>query len=109
MLVVAYQTLGRLYGELGNYSKARESYQQALRIDPQNVAAKNALDGIDLSEAIRSVAESPSSQGYLRLGQLLQRRGQVSEARTAYEQALQLNPKLDEAQKALRVLNSSSE
>ena len=109
MLVVAYQTLGRLYGELGNYSKARESYQQALRIDPQEVSGKNALDELDFSEAIRNVAESPSSQGYLRLGQLLQQRGQLSEARTAYEQALQLNPKLDEAQKALRILNSSSE
>jgi Tfp pilus assembly protein PilF len=109
MLVLAYQTLGRLYGELGNYSKGRESYQQALRINPQEVSAKNALDGLDFSEAIRNVAESPSSQGYLRLGQLLQQRGHVSEARTAYEQALQLNPKLDEAQKALRVLNSSSE
>jgi cytochrome c-type biogenesis protein CcmH/NrfG len=67
------------------------------------------LDGLDFSEAIRNVAESPSSQGYLRLGQLLQQHGQVSEARTAHERALQLNPKLDEAQKALRVLNSSSE
>ena len=109
MLVAAYQTLGKLYGERGNYSKARESYQQALRIDPQEVNAKNALDGIDFSEAIRNVAESPSSQSYLRLGQLLQQRGQMSEARAAYEQALRLNPKLDEAQKALRVLNSSKE
>jgi protein O-mannosyl-transferase len=108
MLVPAYQTLGRLYGERGNYSKARESYQQALRIDPQDANAKNALDQIDFSEAIRSVAESPTSQGYLRLGQLMQQRGQVSEARTAYEQALHLNPKLDEAQKALRALGNSS-
>jgi len=88
---------------------ARESYQQALRINPQEVNAKNALDEIDFSEAIRNVAESPSSQGYLRLGQLMQKRGQVTEARSAYEQALHLNPKFDEAQKALRALNSSSE
>jgi tetratricopeptide (TPR) repeat protein len=108
MLVMAYQPLGRLYGERGNYSKARESYQQALRINPQEVSAKNALDELDFSEAIRSVAESPSSQGYLRLGQLFRQRGQVSEARSAYGQALQLNPKLDEARKALLVLNSSS-
>lgn len=109
MLVVAYQTLGRLYGERGNYSKARESYQQALRIDPQDVNAKNALDELDFSEAIRDVAESPSGQGYLRLGQLMQQRGQVSEARDAYEQALHLDPKLDEAQKALHALNSNNE
>ena len=91
MLVVAYQTLGRLYGERGNYSKARESYQQALRIDPRVVNAKNALDQIDFSEAIRNVAViPPSSEGYLRLGQLMQQRGQISEARDAYEQALHL-------------------
>ncbi len=108
MLVVAYQTLGRLYGERGNYSKARESYQQALRIDPRVVNAKNALDEIDFSEAIRNVAESPSSEGYLRLGQLMQQRGQISEARDAYEQALHLDPKLDEAHNALHALNGSN-
>jgi hypothetical protein len=109
MLVPAYQTLGRLYGESGNYSKARERYQQALRIDPEEVNARKALDEIDFSEAIRNVADSPSSQAYLRLGQLLQQRGQIAEARGAYEQALHFNPKLDEAQKALRALNGSSE
>ena len=107
MLIGAYRTLGKLYGEIGNYPKARESYEQALRIDPQDVNAKSGLDGIDFSEALRNVAESPSSQGYLRLGQLLQQRGRLSEARTAYEQALHLNPKLEEAQKALRALHSS--
>jgi protein O-mannosyl-transferase len=107
MLGAAYETLGRLYGERGNYSKARESYQHVLQINPQDGSTKNALDEIDFSEAIRNVAESPSSQSYLRLGQLLQQRGRTSEARTAYQQALHLNPKLDEAQKALRALNSS--
>jgi Flp pilus assembly protein TadD len=39
----------------------------------------------------------------------MQQRGQVSEARDAYEQALHLDPKLDEAQKALHALNSNNE
>jgi tetratricopeptide (TPR) repeat protein len=104
MLVVAYETLGRLYGEIGNYSKARASYQQALRIKPQQLSAKDGLTKIEFSEAIRNVAESPSGEGYLHLGQLLQQADRVPEARAAYEQALELDPKLGEARKALDAL-----
>jgi tetratricopeptide (TPR) repeat protein len=101
MLVVAYETLGRLYGEVGNYSKARESYQQALRINPRQLTARDGLAQIEFSDALRSVSESPSAAGYLRLGQLFQQAGRASEAQAAYQQALELNPKFREAQKAL--------
>jgi len=108
MLVVAYETLGRLYGQVGNYSKARASYQQALRINPQRLTAKDGLAKVELSDALRSVAESPSGETYLRLGQLSQQAGHVPQARAAYEQALHLNPKLLEAQEGLDALNRSS-
>jgi protein O-mannosyl-transferase len=105
MLVVAYENLGRLYGEVGNYSKARENYQKALRIDPQRLTARDGLAQIELSDAFRNVAESPSAAGYLRLGQFLQQAGRDSDARVAYKQALVLNPKFGEAQEALDDLN----
>jgi protein O-mannosyl-transferase len=108
LLVVAYENLGRLYAEVGNYSKARASYQQALRINPQQLTAKDGLAQVEFSDAIRNVAESPSGEAYLRLGQLLQQAGRIPEAHAAYEQALQLNPKLGEARKALDVLNGHS-
>jgi Tfp pilus assembly protein PilF len=108
MMAPAYETLGRLYGEVGNYSKARASYQQALRINPQQLAAKDGLAKVEFSEAIRNVAESPSAEGYLRLGQLFQQRGRAPEALAAYEQAIKLDPKLGEAQKALDVLKGRS-
>jgi hypothetical protein len=108
MLVPAYNTLGRLYAEIGNYDKARASYQQALRIDPNRSDARDGLAKVELSDAMRNVAESPSAEGYLRLGQVLQQADRVAEARAAYEQALQLNPKLGEARKALDALNQQN-
>jgi Flp pilus assembly protein TadD len=108
MLVQTYETLGRLYGDIGQYSKARASYQQALRIKPQDSDARNGLTKVELSDAIRNVAESPSGEGYLRLGQILEQEGRTPEAQAAYEQALELNPRLGEARKALKALNVQS-
>lgn len=63
--VEAYNRLGRAYMELGEYSAAREAYQQALAIDPYNTIAKKNLDRLsNLSEApvtpaVDSVHASP--------------------------------------------------
>jgi protein O-mannosyl-transferase len=109
LLVVAYENLGKLYAEVGNYSKARANYQLALQIDPQRLTAKDGLAKVEFSDAVRNVAESPSGEAYLRLGQLLQQAGRIPEARSAYKQALQFNPKLGEARKALDALNGRGE
>jgi tetratricopeptide (TPR) repeat protein len=106
MRLDTYETLGRLYSELGQYSKARASFQEVLRMDPQHADAKEGLEKVELSDAIRNVAESPSGEGYFRLGQIFQRAGRAPEAQSAYRQALVLNPKLGEAQKALETLNA---
>ncbi|MGC1435553.1 MAG: tetratricopeptide repeat protein [Terriglobales bacterium] len=108
MLVPAYTTLGRLYAEIGNYEKARASYQQALRINPDRTDARDGLAKVELSDAMRNVAESPSADTYLRLGQILQQADRTAEARAAYEQALQLNPKFGDARKALDALNQQN-
>jgi len=108
MRLSAYTTLGRLYSNLGEYAKARASYQEALRIDPQKAGAKEGLAKVELSDAIRNAVETPSGETYLRLGQLFQQEGRAPEARAAYQQALQLNPKLGDARKALDVLNQQS-
>ena len=108
MRLSAYTTLGRLYSNLGDYAKARASYQQALRIDPQKASAREGLAKVELSDAIRNAVETPSGEAYLRLGQIFQQEGRAPEARAAYEQALQLSPKLGEARKALDALNQQS-
>jgi tetratricopeptide (TPR) repeat protein len=108
MLIPAYNTLGRLYAEMGNYEKARASYQQALRINPDRTDVREGLAKVELSDAMRNAAESPTAEGYLRLGQVLQQADRFAEARVAYEQALELNPKLGEAKRALDALNQQS-
>jgi protein O-mannosyl-transferase len=107
MQAVAYETLGRLYSGIGNYDQARVSYQQALKINPQQASAAEGLAKVEFSDAMRNAAESPSGQSYLRLGQILQQQGRIPEARAAYEQALDLAPKLGEAKKALDSLKES--
>ncbi len=104
-LVVAYEALGRLYGRLGNYAQARASYQQALHLDPERASAKEGLAKIDFSDALRNASESSSGEHFLRLGQLLQQQGRIVQARSAYEQALKLDPKLAPAKQALDSLN----
>ena len=42
---------------------------------------------------------------YFRLGQILQQQGRAPEAQAAFQQALELNPKLEAAKKALSALN----
>jgi tetratricopeptide (TPR) repeat protein len=108
LLVVAYGTLGKLYSRVGNYSKAGASYQQALRINSEDAAASEGLAKVEMSDAMRNVAESPSGENYFRMGQVLQEAGRTPEARAAYRQALRLNPKLGDAKKALDSLNGSS-
>ena len=108
MQLSAYETLGRLYAAIGNYAKARASYQEALRINPQGSSARDGLAQVDFSDALRNAAESPSGANYLRVGQLLQQQGRTEEARAAYEQALKLAPKLSDARRALDALKDSN-
>jgi len=104
MLAVAYENLGRSYEQIGNYTIARTCYQEALVLSSDKERIKSALGNLDLSEAIRSVAESPSAGGFFRLGQILQEKGRTEQARTAYQRALKLDPKMKEAQTALEGL-----
>jgi len=103
-LAGAYQNLGGLYSQTGNYAKARASYEAALRLSPDLEIAREGLNELNFAEALRDAAESPSGQTYSHLGQVLQQSGRVSEARTAYEHALDLDPKSSEARQALRAL-----
>jgi protein O-mannosyl-transferase len=103
-LAAPYETLGRLYEQSGNYGQAILNYSRALSIDPQRASARERLNHVEVSAAIREVAERPSAPAYLKLGQLMQQRGQTDQARSAYQQALKLDPKMTEAKTALEGL-----
>ena len=89
-----YESLATLYDALEEYPKVREIYRQALQIAPQQS-----------SEMIRrlsqDVATESSGARYLQLALLLQEAGKSSEARSAFEQALKLDPSLDQAEQAV--------
>jgi tetratricopeptide (TPR) repeat protein len=90
----SYQSLAILHGELGEYPKVRESYHEALRIDPP-------LGEEMIRNLSRSFAANPSGGAYLSLGMLLEAAGRLAEARLAYQQALKLDPTLAEARQSL--------
>ncbi len=85
--VHAYESMAIAYGELRDFSMARESYGQALKMDPQHIP-----------EVIKQMADyadgSPSGPSYFTLAILLQEAGQTSEAHAAYEKAVELDPSL---------------
>jgi protein O-mannosyl-transferase len=94
----AYESLAALYTALENYSMVRDSYGQALQTDPQQVDAMVR----HLSE---SIAADPTGQTYLQLGLLQEQAGNRDEAYIDYQQALKLEPGLEEARKSLNGLN----
>ena len=104
---VACETLGRLYGETGNYQKALKFYRQALQINPEQDSAKEGLAHVELSDAMRNASESPSGINYFHLGQIFQQANRLSEAEAAYEQALELDPKLQAARQARDAIRAS--
>jgi protein O-mannosyl-transferase len=107
-LTGAYRGLGVAYAQLGDRAKARSNFLQALRLNPSgqsemyNLSLLEVRDGID--RLTKYLAATPSAQGYLQLGQLLQEDARIDDAVVAYEHALKLNPKFTEAKIALTKL-----
>jgi hypothetical protein len=94
----SYESLATIYDELGDYSKVRESYRQALKTDP--------AEGPGMIQRMsESTADEPSSSNYFQLGMLLEEAGRVLEARAAYQQALKLDPTLEDAKQFLTNLS----
>jgi protein O-mannosyl-transferase len=93
----AYESLAALYGALENYPMVRDSYGLALQIDPRQVDPMVR----HLSE---SIAAEPTGQTYLQLGLLQEEAGHRDEAYVDYEQALKLDPTLEEAKKSVNAL-----
>jgi protein O-mannosyl-transferase len=105
----AYQNLGTDYLQLGNATRARESFLRALNENPRLVtvfAGLGELAGEPARTLSQTVVERPSGEGYLQLGRILQQGGRLPEARLAYAEALALNPALVEARREVAALQS---
>ena len=89
-----YETIALLYGLLGDYPRVRETYRQALQLDP---AQASQIE----QRLSQQAADEDSGQAYLQLGLFLDETGKSSEGRSAFAQALKLDPALDEAKRLL--------
>jgi tetratricopeptide (TPR) repeat protein len=89
-----HESLASIYDMLGDYQKVRDNYRQALKLDPQQ--------GPGMIERMsRDIADQPTGPRYVQLGILLQETGKLPEARTAFEQAVKLDPTLQPAKQSL--------
>jgi protein O-mannosyl-transferase len=114
LLASTYANLGTAYRKIGEDEKARESYDQAVRLNPnqsnaylglgQLLEKQNRLDE-SISNYSRSVELRPTDTGFFLLGHALEIAGRRAEALAAYQSALQLSPDMTEAQDAVDALS----
>ena len=113
MLAATYANLGSAYSDLGDYAKSRASFEQAIRLNPNQASAWQGMALVcekqgNLEEAIGYFAHlvelQPSGQGYLQLAKALAQANRRAEAVAAYEQALRMEPNLIELQHAAEEL-----
>jgi protein O-mannosyl-transferase len=117
LLSATYANLGAAYRKLGQDEKARDSYEQALRLNPNQSSAYLGLGQLlekqdKLDDAIKNYAKSlelrPTDTGFLLMGHALESAGRRPEALAAYQNALKLSPDLPEAQHAVDALSGNS-
>lgn len=113
LLASTYANQGTAYRELGDFAKARASYDKALRENPNQFNAYLGLGRLleqegNLDEAIASYSHSvelqPTGEGFTYLGHSLEKANRLPEAMAAYRQALQISPDSREAQQAADAL-----
>jgi len=63
LLTVAYENLGAIYRQLGDFPKALESYQRVLQINPQETRAFMAIAVLRREQADRQVSSSKRAGG----------------------------------------------
>jgi protein O-mannosyl-transferase len=112
-LAQTYANLGAAQRALSEEEQARASFDQSLRLNPNQfnawlglgmLAQKQGKLDESISDLSRSVELQPSAQGYFELGRTLAQARHVPEALNAYQQALQISPDFVEAQQAAAAL-----
>jgi tetratricopeptide (TPR) repeat protein len=100
--VEAYNNLGILYQETGDWENARKAYRMALDVNPDYEKALNNLgilyyrqgkyeESLDFFQ--RALAVNPQNvEGHINLGVLFKKRGRLDQAMESFQRALALNP-----------------
>jgi len=109
LLAATYANLGSAYMELNNAAKARASFEQALRLNPNLAGAWQGLGLLsqregNLEDSIRCFAHAadlqPSAQAYLQLAVVLAQANQRDAAVAAYQHAVRMDPNIAQGQAA---------
>jgi tetratricopeptide (TPR) repeat protein len=115
MRATAYGNLGSAYRQMGELGKAKECFETALELVPEQALSMVGLGLIaqengDLPQAVRqyshAMAVQPTDVGYLLLAQALERQGHSEEAKALFERVARLSSNLSEAEKTAEGLVS---
>jgi tetratricopeptide (TPR) repeat protein len=113
LLAQTYANLGAAQRALGEDEAARLSFEQSLRLNPNQpnawlglglLAQKQGKLDEAISDLSRSVELQPNARGYFELGRTLAQAGHAPEALDAYQQALKISADFVEAQQAADAL-----
>jgi Tfp pilus assembly protein PilF len=111
----AYGNLGSVYRQLGDLTRAKQCFEEALELQPDHplpmafvglglIAGKNG----DFPEAVREYSRAmtiePTDVGYLLMAEALKEEGRLDEARAIEARVARLSPNLGEAQATARAL-----
>jgi protein O-mannosyl-transferase len=116
LLAQTYANLGAAQRTLGEDAASRDSFNEALGLDPDQSTAWLGLGLLEqkqgnLPDAIRDLSRAaqlhPAAESFLYLGRAFEQAQRSSDALAAYEQALKLDPEMKEAQQALDNLRGS--
>jgi tetratricopeptide (TPR) repeat protein len=114
----AWSALGQAHLQLRQYDEAAESYENALRLRPENEMALIGSSLVALSqeksnEAVANLAHAvkidPSDVNFLLLAQALRQAGRQDDAEQATNEARKISPNLSQAQSAAGQLLSVAE
>ena len=102
-----WSELGQAHLQLRHYDQAAESYQNALRLSPENgmalmgsgvLALGQGQPDVAVTQLAHAAKVDPSDLNFLLLAQALRRAGRAAEADAASAQAQKISPDLSQAQ-----------
>ena len=103
--------LGAAEQQLGHFPEGREYDLQVLKMDPSSEVALDNLGKLAMEEQIQQLAHkasaAPSATAYFQLGELQQGAQHIPDAIASYQEALKLDPKFQEARRALDALSQT--
>jgi tetratricopeptide (TPR) repeat protein len=104
----AFRNMARAYLSLGNYPLARESFQQAVDLNPKDgeawigvgvMAQKFGQADVAVQAYNRALAIQPFDLGYVLLAKALEQAGRTAEAQTAMQKGQQLSGNFETTQR----------